>query len=36
MSNSGRVSLGELRGKLTMLEIACSRRDRSGLQRLER
>lgn len=27
MSNSGQVSLGELRGKLTMLEITCSRCD---------
>ena len=36
MSNSGSISLGDLRGKLTMLEIACSRCDRSGLLRLDR
>lgn len=36
MSNSGSISLGDLRGKLTMLEIACNRCDRSGLQRLDR
>ena len=36
MSNSGSISLGELRGKLTMLGIACSRCDRRGLLRLDR
>jgi hypothetical protein len=35
MSNSGSINLGDLCGKLTMLEIACSRCDRRGLLRLE-
>jgi len=34
MSNSGQISLGDLRGKLTMLEIACSRCGCSGFLRL--
>ena len=29
------ISLGDLEGKITMLEIACSRCDRRGLLRLE-
>jgi hypothetical protein len=32
----GSTTLGELRGKLTMLEIACSKCDRRGLLRLDR
>ena len=36
MSNCGSISLEDLRGKLTMLEIACGLCDRSGLVRLER
>ena len=36
MSNSGSISLGELRGKLTRLEVACSRCDRRGHLRLDR
>jgi hypothetical protein len=35
-SNSGSITLGELRGKLTMLEVSCSRCDRRGLLRLDR
>jgi hypothetical protein len=37
MNNTrGSITLGELHGKLTMLEIACSRCDRRGLLRLDR
>jgi hypothetical protein len=32
----GSITLGELVGKVTMLEIACSKRDRRGLLRLDR
>ena len=30
MSTSGAVTLGEIAGKLGMLEVACFRRDRRG------
>jgi hypothetical protein len=30
MSSSGAVTLGEIAGKLTMLEVACARCDRRG------
>jgi hypothetical protein len=30
MSNRGSIILGELQGKLTMLEVACHRCDRQG------
>src|SRR5215469_14476929 len=36
MSSRGSITVGELRGKLTMLEIACHRRDRRGRLGLER
>ena len=36
MSPSGAITLGRLRGKLSMLEIACSRCDRAGRLRLDR
>src|SRR5215472_6555752 len=36
MSSRGSITLGELQGKLTMLEIACHRCDRRGRLILER
>ena len=36
MSSRGSITLGELQGKLTMLEIACHRCDRRGRLSLER
>ena len=36
MSPSGSIALGQLRGKLQLLEIACSRCDRAGRLRLDR
>ena len=36
MSPRGSITLGELRGRLTMLEIACKRCERRGLLRLDR
>ena len=36
MSPSGAITLGALRGKLQLLEIACSRCDRAGRLRLDR
>jgi hypothetical protein len=35
-STRGSITLGDLVGKVTMLEIACSRCDRHGLRRLDR
>src|SRR6516165_8973402 len=35
-STRGSIALGDLNGKLTMLEIACSKCDRRGLLRLDR
>jgi hypothetical protein len=35
-SSSGSISRGDLRGKLTMLEIACRRCDRRGRLRIDR
>ena len=36
MSNRGSISLGELKGKLTMLEVACHRCERRGRVNLAR
>jgi hypothetical protein len=36
MSSRGSITLGELRGKLDMLEVACHRCDRKGRLSLER
>jgi hypothetical protein len=36
MSTSCSISLGDLNGNVTMLEIACSKCDRRGLMRLDR
>lgn len=36
MSARGSITLGELRGKLDMLDVACSRCDRRGRLRLDR
>lgn len=36
MSASGSITLADLDGRLTMLEIACSRCERRGLLRLDR
>jgi hypothetical protein len=36
MSNRGSITLGELQGKLTMLEIKCHRCDRHGRVSVER
>jgi hypothetical protein len=36
VSPSGSLSLGDLDGKLTMLEIGCRRCERRGLMRLDR
>jgi hypothetical protein len=36
MSTLGSITLGELRGKLDMLEVACHRCDRRGRLSLER
>src|ERR671939_1020302 len=36
MSNRGSITLGELEGKLTMLEVACHRCDRRGRVSLAR
>jgi hypothetical protein len=36
MSARGSITLGELRDKLTMLEVACTRCERRGLLRLNR
>ena len=35
-SNSGSITLGDLVGKITMLEVGCSKCDRRGLLRLDR
>ena len=35
-SSRGSITLGELAGKITMLEIGCSKCDRRGLLRLDR
>ena len=36
MSNRGSITLGEVKGKLTMLEVACHRCDRKGRVNVQR
>ena len=36
MSNRGSITLAEVKGKLTMLEVACHRCDREGRINVER
>ena len=36
MSNRGSITLGEVKGKLTMLDVACHRCDRKGRVNVER
>jgi hypothetical protein len=36
MSNRGSITLGEVKGKLAMLEVACHRCDRKGRVSVER